>query len=134
MPKLVFDAYDVSVPYFEQKSNVAYMMLTQAIMNTDAKPESPRSAREWVSMSKIMEAFASLEELVVERVMTPEGEKEVSVSILKSVGGSFDLDEDTFEMLKNLWNIHVEKNLNLSHARQVVITKDFLKSAELNQE
>jgi hypothetical protein len=132
MIKLVFDGYDIDGIVLEQKSNVAYMMLSQAVLQTESKPESPKSTREWVSMSKLIEGFSSLELMRNEKIITPNGETEVSVAILNPTGGVVELDEDSFDLLTKLWDSYVENKLNLSHARQVVITKEFLRRAELS--
>lgn len=126
MAKLVFEKYNTSDPYFDQKSNVVFMGLQSAILNTQEKPTTPKTLTEWKSMVTLLESFSSLETTIEETVSTPEGPRKVSIGILKPEGGEIEIDADTLKLLRTLWEAHVEKNLSFAQARMVILTNDFL--------
>lgn len=128
MSKVIFEPYNPEKPFIQQHSNVAFVMLNNALVKTQERPEQPKRAGEWISMVRLMEAFASLEYVVRETVMTEEGPRVVEIGMLKPEGGEMELDEDSINLLNKIWEAHVERNLNFSHARQVVITREFLKN------
>lgn len=130
MPTLVFSPYDITSPLYEQKSNIAFMMLQGAVTNTQEKPEETKKASTWVNMNKLMTSIAALEHEITETVNTPQGPRQVQIVVLKPEGGEIELDSEAFALLKRLWEAHKNKNLNLSQARQVMVTEKFLNSVE----
>lgn len=126
MLELIFAPYDDQKPLLEQKSNIAYMMLVGALMNTQEKPNAPKRPGEWVRMAKLFAAFDKLEVILVER--GPNGEK-IDTPVLRTTGGEITLEQETFELLQAIWEKHCEQNLTLRHARQKCFVDDLLKNA-----
>lgn len=134
MIKLCFEKYDINSPFLEQKSNIAFMMLHTALASTQEKPDQPKKMSEWQQMIKLIDGFAALEATVAQPMGggTEDDAQFAYATILMPEGGEIELDEDTFDLLEFLWESHVEKNLNYSHARHVVITREFLRGSKHN--
>jgi hypothetical protein len=133
MYTLKFDSYDISDPVTEQPSNIAFMMLQVAVMNTNERvtePDEPKRASTWLAMYKLMTEFATLEDMREDSVPTPDGPRTIKFVVLKPDGGTITLDESAFRLLRRIWARHRDMNLNLGQARQVVITETFLDQVE----
>jgi hypothetical protein len=133
MYKLEFAEYDITDSFEEQKSNIVFMMLQGAVMNANdrvTEPDEPKRAKMWLAMYKLMTEFAALEDMREESVPTPDGPRPIKFVVLKPDGGTITLDEDAFRLLRRIWTRHRDANLNLSQARQVMLTEEFLERAE----
>lgn len=134
MPKIVFESYDPQENTQEsQRSNVAFMMLAGALNKTEIRPDQPKLLGEWRAMARLLEEFEKIGTQVEATIPTEQGPQKALVTVLKPEGGEVDLTDDSLELLKKVWDTHVERHLNLAHARQVVLVKEFLRKAEAEE-
>ena len=134
MAKLVFDEYNPTDQSQEsQKPNIVFMMLAGALNKTEIRPEQPKLLGEWRAMARLLEEFEKVGTQVEATIPTEQGPQKALVTVLKPEGGTVELSDDALELLKKVWDLHVERFLNLAHARQVVLVKEFLRKAEAEE-
>lgn len=129
MINIVFSPYKITDPPHEQVSNIAFMMLHTAIMNTEERGDDPKSATMWVAMNDLFNQLATLEQIHTEQIITESGLQNVKIVVLKEEGGVLSLSEMAFNLVKKIWDAH-KLTLSLKHARHVVAVENILAAAQ----